>query len=254
MKLRFPRINQTYCREHGLQIEDLQAVAWPLIARNEKFHTEATIHGQSLFFKFQPYRHWRDRLLAGLGKSKAEIAFDHALRLAKLGVSCPIPVAVVKSPSPAGALLITERLGTGVLLMDWLAAALQKTDAEIKSALESLSAFLLQLHQAGVYHSDLHDQNIWVMENVFYLLDMEAIRFYRGVNRSRRLNNVLRLARNLGSRAAQVGKEGETFALAFAAGYFTAAGLQPREGEIARIRAQARRGKERWQKTAPACD
>jgi tRNA A-37 threonylcarbamoyl transferase component Bud32 len=253
MKLLFFRVNKTYLQQQGLETEDLSAAFRQVLAKSEKTIACAEVKGKGFFLKLHFYRHWQDRLLARLGQSKAERAFANSLRLEKLGFLCAEPVAVLKTAFPRAALLITEQLSRGDLLETWLTELLQKDPEAISAGLKRLGKFLAELHQAGIYHSDLHDKNIWRIDDAFYLLDTEAIRFHARVNRRRRLKNVLRLVRNLGSRAAQVGKEGDPFALQFVESYLGAAGLQLCEGDFARIKAQTHRGKERWQKICRDC-
>lgn len=256
MKLKLCRINQAALAKHSLTIEELQQAAQSLIVGPPSAAMVMAVGDNSLFLKRYRFPRLRDKLRLRLGYNPAARAYEYARRLQEMGVPCATPLAVFASSSAA--VLITEALCEGGMLRDLFkrlfADAVSPTLAQPRTALlRELAGFLYQLHEKGIYHSDLHDANIWVQHSddnyAFALLDLEAIRFCRRVSIRRKLKNLLRLARNLGTAAAEAGVDGVPVALELADCYFSVSSLPVGESDIERVKAAARRGRERWRET-----
>jgi len=225
-----------------------------------RFSALSSLGESSVFLKLYLFPRLRDRVLLRLGKSKAARAYATALRLQALGILCPTPIALLRSRNPLALVLVLEALQEGTTLSRRVLEVLCRGTASCSASdcaglLGQLAAFVLRLHQQGIYHSDLHDSNLLVKavgeeEFAFYLLDVEAVRFCREVSGRRRLKNLLRLTRNLGSTAARAGLDGEAFGLGLAKAYFEGAGIQASAETLEKVRAAARRGVRLWREKA----
>ncbi|NIM05477.1 MAG: hypothetical protein GTO55_04995 [Armatimonadetes bacterium] len=280
------RINRTWIAEHGISQEDLERVALSLLnvdteasmvkAAQESAPTFPTTQRQwgysafltqsvndvPLFFKVYFFLHLRERLRFHLGLCRAVKGYDNIRRLHDMGVPSPAPVALLLKRNPCSALLITEALSEGKTLAQWLRDSLASItssptlgpSAESNNLLRQLAVFLNRIHKQGIYHRDLHDENIWLSRSedggfLFQLLDVEAVTFCRRLSMRRRIKNLRRIAQNLATAAAMRQLDGETLALEFANYYSDASGLpaSPRFLEI--MKAAARRGMKRWKPT-----
>ncbi len=255
------RLNEAWFAAHGLNPEDLERAVSSLLEERPTISTTKPVGGIPLFIKVYSFPCGRDRLRRCFGLSAGARAYDNALRLQAVGVDCPAPLVVLRH---AGAeTLVTEALCEGETLGEWLRAALGNVRAKRAAGkvdcahlLQQLARFLSHLHERGVYHSDLHDRNLWARaaesDLRFYLLDVEAVKFGRHISASRRRNNLLRLARNIGAAAAGGQVEAEALAVEFADEYFRAGGFPPspqlREG----LKTAVRRGTERWREISGA--
>ena len=258
MKLKLCRINRAALAENGVTVEELQQAAQSLIDGPPSAAMVRAVGETSHFLKLYHFPRLRDKLRLRLGYNPAAKAYEYARRLQERGVPCANPLAVLAGSSPAVAVFIAEALCEGGMLRDLFkrlfADASSPTPGQPRTALlRELAGFLYQLHQKGIYHSDLHDANIWVQHSddkfAFALLDLEAIRFCRRVSIRRKLKNLLRLARNLGTAAAEAGVDGVPVALEFADCYFSVSSLPVGESDLERVKAAARRGRERWRET-----
>jgi len=259
MSVEILRLNELWLSSHKVRVEDLERLGDPLLAEKQATSVTRTAEGISLFLKAYPFRYLMHRLGLCLGISRAIRAYDNSSRLLEKGVLCPVPIALIRWPK-SGMVLVTEALLEGAPLIEWFERLSRSRSSsptllpalDRKAFFRELAQFLLQIHQRGVYHSDLHDTNAWVRSGLdgrltLYLLDVEAIRFCRKVSMRRRLKNLLRLCRNLGTAAAGAQLDGEALAAEFADCYFSAAGILPTSHLAEKVKAAAGRGRERWE-------
>ncbi len=114
--------------------------------------------------------------------------------LFEAGVSVPEPLGVMwerRGLVFRGA-VATRRLDA-VGLREWLTTS--NTDAA--SALHSIGRLIRSMHDAGVYHADLHVENILVNEGNVYLIDFDNARRHDSLSALQRARNLLRLRRSL---------------------------------------------------------
>jgi len=213
MKLSCLRQNNSFLDQQGISTEELISVAEKLLASGQKGNLTIEVGTSRLFCKHFPPLSPREILFARIAKPAPLRAYDNAAKLRSRGFHCPTAVALFKG-TQGDSLLLNELLLQGGLLkavlfreferMQHLPAASQT----IKSGLfPRLGRFLRLLHDNAVYHSDLHDCNLWVVgtdNREFSLLDLEAVRFC-ALPRRRRMKNLSRLALNIGTAATQAG-------------------------------------------------
>ena len=259
MTIDFCRINESWLAQHGLTAEALSSTIGALVEENLQGETACTIQqvtGVLLFFKTYRLRRGRDKLRTLLGRSEAQRAYNNAFRLQKRGITCPEAVALV-GVRRALMVLVNEALTDGEILLGCFCRLLrhQVPSPPLTALFEQLADFLLQLHTAGIYHSDLHDTNIWVKQHddkfTFKLVDLEAVRLQPLIVSHQRQKNLLRLCRNLGTAAEIVGLDGKPLALEFANYYFKAAHWTVTEQSLELVEDAAVRGMERWRELHP---
>ncbi len=153
--------------------------------------------------------------VGSLGRASPAVqAFRNARALAALGIATAPPVAALEYRwygFLARSFLLTHEVPAAETAnIAWLRLlgfddprARQVTRRAFSRA---LGAFFRSLHDAGVYHRDLKDVNILVGGALssprFTLLDLERVRIGPEVSRRRRVNNVVHLARTLGTLAS----------------------------------------------------
>lgn len=140
-----------------------------------------------------------NRLVYGtLRRSKAMRAYLHAGRLLKLGVETPEMVAAID---------IRRRglLHDSYFVSKWSEGKSMRSvtehyaeDPEEARILDAFAAFLLRVHNAGIYHEDLNIDNILYCfdgKNCrFELIDTNRMTFHRKLSKRRRLDNLRRLS------------------------------------------------------------
>jgi len=259
MKFQLRRINEAWFSRQCISINALQDSAADFANLESETALVVQIGNAPFFIKTYHIHNLQESIRHGLGFDKARAAYDNALKLQrKYSRHVPVPIALLSSRRPPISLLIAEALQEGGTLAQWMNCEYNSgnlgnqplTPGINQDLIRQLSRFLADLHKQGIYHSDLHDRNIWVkpMESglVFFLLDVEAVKFCRRISLRRRLKNLLRLARNIGANAAKMELEGEALALELAESYFQMSGITPSASLLEMVSASARRGKERW--------
>lgn len=250
MRLGFSRKSKKWLAERGVSDEELKAAAAELL-RGEQLTKFQQVSGQPFFFKAYRYQNRWEILLPSLRARVAEKAYLKAGKLKKLGINSPKPVALLYQRK-FGLVLVTEELKCGGTLDESIRNILTPSPTpQLTEFLKRLASFLCRLHDKGIYHSDLHDKNIWLDNGEFYLLDLEAIRFVSEISLTRRIRNLARIIRNLGTVAAGLNLQAEPLALELANYYFEAAKMAPPPDALDMLKAAASRGMERWQETNP---
>ena len=132
-----------------------------------------------------------------LRKSKAQRAYEYALRLEELGIRTPQAVAYIESYS--GGLLADSYLVTLYEPYSRLMREFHTDDSlteEGKKILRAFAAYSVHLHDAGVLHKDYSPGNIVFRVSGgdidFSLLDINRMRF-GSIARKKRLRNFRRL-------------------------------------------------------------
>lgn len=135
---------------------------------------------------------------AHIRKSKARRSYEHALRLLKLGIDTPQPIAMVD--------IVRYNLlrksyyvslnSNGTRFTHWREGDDQEHHAQ------TLAAFMLTLHRKGVCHKDFNEGNILLMpDGNFELIDLNRMRFYDGeVPQKAVLTNFCQLNDSAGNR------------------------------------------------------
>jgi tRNA A-37 threonylcarbamoyl transferase component Bud32 len=130
----------------------------------------------------------RDRLRAWLRPSKARLEYERSLALAQRGVATLVPLALgetCKGAGPPCSFLITRTIAGAEPLHHFLRDTFPllpscRQVALRQSLARALGGFLARLHQAGVWHPDLHPGNLLVHGSVdhpeLHLIDLHAIR------------------------------------------------------------------------------
>lgn len=141
-----------------------------------------------------------NRLAYGfLRKSKAERAYSHAMRLRNLGIDTPAEVAFLEARR-YGVLqsCFFVSLYSGYKPLNPI-TELDTQNPEAAAVLESLAAFLLRMHEAGILHKDLNIGNILYREDGcggyrFQVIDTNRMQFRRRLSLGKRLDNLRRLS------------------------------------------------------------
>lgn len=118
-------------------------------------------------------------------KSKACRAYEYALRLQQLGFETAAPVAYLE----------ISRHGlfhTGYFLSEFIAHpllnTLQEGDEESRKILEDFAAFIVEMHEKGVFNLDMNPGNVFFYKSGekyrFALIDINRIRFCRHLTRN----------------------------------------------------------------------
>ena len=118
-------------------------------------------------------------------KSKACRAYEYALRLQQLGFETAAPVAYLE----------ISRHGlfhTGYFLSEFIAhpllSTLQEGDEESRKILEDFAAFIVEMHEKGVFNLDMNPGNVFFYKSGekyrFALIDINRIRFCRHLTRN----------------------------------------------------------------------
>lgn len=77
-----------------------------------------------------------------------------------------------------------------------LLAHLSTSHDDPHETLFRLGALILQMHEMGVYHADLHLRNVLVVEGAPFLIDFDNARIRSSLGRTQRARNLLRLRRS----------------------------------------------------------
>jgi hypothetical protein len=187
--------------------------------------------------------------LASLGtRSPARIAFDNAVALAARGFAVPAPLAAIEYRRLGflrRSFFLTDEVTAATTVDLAWQAVLALADPTLRRTArrafaQALGAFFARLHAADVYHADLKDVNVLVRGPAtapsFVLLDLERVAIGAVVSPSRRLKNVVQLARTLGPQASRADR------LRWLRAYLGAGGRADRRAWVARTaRAQARK-------------
>jgi 3-deoxy-D-manno-octulosonic acid kinase len=109
------------------------------------------------------------------------------------GVSVPEPLGVMwEQHGPIFRGAIATRRVEAVGLRTWLA----ESNGEADLLLASIGRLISSMHDAGVYHADLHVENILVDGENAFLIDFDNARCHQSLGGIRRARNLLRLRRS----------------------------------------------------------
>jgi tRNA A-37 threonylcarbamoyl transferase component Bud32 len=131
----------------------------------------------------------RTKLRVALGCSKARRAYGNGVRLGEIGIPCPRMLGYAER-RPAGPAMIVTELADRYARLDLWAIE----HGIPRPVVRALARFIRDLHDRGVWHTDLSPRNILVdpsdSNGRFLLLDYEDARFIRRVGDRKRLNNL----------------------------------------------------------------
>lgn len=135
-------------------------------------------------------------------KSKAIRAYQNALRLAELGIDTPEGVAVLETYKYG---LLHHSFFISLCTSDRSLSFLRDFDVSnqtLHPLLDALVAWLVEIHNKGVYHQDLNVGNILYREHPsggfsFQLIDNNRMKFYQELSLEMRLKNLRRISDNV---------------------------------------------------------
>ena len=134
-------------------------------------------------------------IYAWFRKSKAERAYENALKLQQLGIHTPDPAGYVEIFKHG--VLFSCYLVTSFTDYEPLKQITVESQEERKLVFEDFVHFVVRLHEKGVCHNDLNLSNVLYKQHVngsadFMLIDVNRMKFGR-MNRRACLANVKRL-------------------------------------------------------------
>ena len=161
---------------------------------------------RSLYIKRYNAFSLRVKLMSIFRRSGAVRSLQGAAILKDAGFSTATPVAAVESRRwgmVMKSFYLSEEIAGGTSTDSYWHRDLTGAHRGARRRfLESLALAFQTFHRRGVYHNDLKDANILVApdkESVsFYFVDLEGVRLYSNLNRSRRIKNLVQLNRTLG--------------------------------------------------------
>ena len=142
------------------------------------------------------------RITAFNRRSKAIRAYQNALRLAELGIDTPEGVAVLETYKYG---LLHHSFFISLCTSDRSLSFLRDYDMSnqaLHPLLDALVAWLVEIHNKGVYHQDLNVGNILYREHPsggfsFQLIDNNRMKFYSELSLKMRLKNLRRISDNV---------------------------------------------------------
>ena len=142
-----------------------------------------------LFLKHYKTRGIRERLKYCVVPSKARKEWEMALRALRTGIATPVPLAMAERRTGRflrDAFLITQAISPSVPLIEVI---LQGGDKELFFRAAPL---IKGMHDAGLFHQDLHAGNILVerAKKQLYVIDLHRSRFVRDLSKGRRFWNL----------------------------------------------------------------
>ena len=114
--------------------------------------------------------------------------------LFEAGVSVPEPLGVMWEQR---GLVIRGVIATRRLDAIGLSAWLAESNKDNAAILAAIGRAIRSMHDAGVYHADLHVENILVNDEHVYLIDFDNAHRHDPLSAVRRARNLLRLRRSL---------------------------------------------------------
>ena len=131
----------------------------------------------------------RTKLRVALGGSKGRRAYRNGVCLEEAGIACPRMLGYAER-RPVGPPMIVTELAEGYVRLDLWAIK----HGVPRPIVLALARFIRNLHDRGVWHTDLSPRNILMdpsdPDGRFLLLDYEDARFGPQVSRRRRLDNL----------------------------------------------------------------
>lgn len=129
-------------------------------------------------------------------RSKAERAFDFAIRMRGLGIDTPHEVACVETRQHG--MLDDSYFVSLPCMLPSLSSLLRRTDFD-KRVADELAAFVVRLHELGVMHGDLNLTNILYEQDGtgrthFTLIDTNRSKFGKNLTRRQCVDNIMRLS------------------------------------------------------------
>jgi tRNA A-37 threonylcarbamoyl transferase component Bud32 len=169
-----------------------KAGSWPAIAgqpsvtgepRKSSYNRCVLRLPQGIFIK--QIRYWGMKSgLKTLWKGNAYKEWKMILELERRGVPVPEVLAFGTDRSKGllkREILVTKEISKGISLADFIKNNYPRLDFREKlQFIESFALFIKHLHEAGIFHADLHLRNIFIHrnngENSFVLLDLDRVR------------------------------------------------------------------------------
>jgi len=141
------------------------------------------------FLKHYKTRGTRERLKYCVVPSKAQQEWVMAHRALNKGIPTPLPLAVAERRRAMilhDAFLITQAISPSKPLIEVVPDGRQKT------LLSRTARLIREVHEAGLFHQDLHAGNILVgnAKKQLYVIDLHRSRFVRSLSKGRRLWNL----------------------------------------------------------------
>ena len=161
---------------------------------------------------------WRAAIREAIRPCKAEREFRLARMLRERGIAVPEPLGwAADSDSRVRSSWLISRTCPGVPL-----SRIPADGADRHVWARRLGQFLAQLHDAGIFHHDLHPDNILAEpDGRLWLLDLHAVRIRRSTSWRRRQDNLVILNRFFSLRASRSER------LRFWRAYLASSGVQP---------------------------
>ena len=167
------------------------------IARNQLRHY--SVEGYDVIVKRYKQPHLINRIAyTYIRPSKAKRAYEYALKLLKLGINSPAPIAYI------------EQYKSGLLTYGYFISIYEKKYSVIRdfmsgiqtddSLLKELAFYIADLHSKGVLHLDMSPGNILYYKEEtnynFTLIDINRMQFLPTVSKIKRFKSFKRLAEN----------------------------------------------------------
>ncbi len=134
-------------------------------------------------------------LTAALRRSRAHRSYLWAHRLRALAIDTPRPLGFLemgRSPSSALSFGVFEYVEAPTLLQT---GAQLGTLKDKRRTIQQVATFLRTMHAQGVFHADLHAENLLVDQERVWVIDLESMRKVRFIHRAA-LRNLVRLNRD----------------------------------------------------------
>jgi tRNA A-37 threonylcarbamoyl transferase component Bud32 len=161
------------------------------IIKASPVRTAAILSGPQgeVFLKHYKTRGTRERLKYCVVPSKAQQEWVVAHRALNKGIPTPLPLAVAERRRAMilhDAFFITQAISPSKPLIELIPKGKQKT------LLSRTARLIREVHEAGLFHQDLHAGNILVgrAKKQLYVIDLHRSRFVRHLSKGRRLWNL----------------------------------------------------------------
>ena len=187
-------------------------------------------------------RHLRGRTFRGAWRPLQELTLHHALQAQSVPVPEVVGAVVHHSARGWQGALLTGEVARSVDLEAWLHGARSDAPADRETILQRAGRTVRLLHDAGVWHADLHAKNLLLTaEGEVWILDLDRARaFDAPLSEAMRLENLLRMGRGIQKHRLKGMRVDRNDARVFLAGY--AGDAQGAEQWLTRIERRLGRG------------